>query len=101
MVDKALFIGTSGEKNSMHNLELITNNLANSTTAGFRADFETTKPYEVDEKGQQIRAYSILDTTYSDFSHGPITNTGRDLDVAIAGDGFFAVQSQSGKEGYT
>ena len=101
MVDKALFIGTSGAKDSMHELQLITNNLANSSTTGFRADYETSKPYQVDKNGEQTRAYAVLNQAYSDFKHGPIYNTGRDLDVAISGDGFIAVQSASGAEGYT
>lgn len=101
MVDKALYIGTSSERSAMKSMDLITNNLANSNTDGFRADYETSKPYQVNLKGQQTRAYSVLDIAYSDFTHGPIYNTGRDLDVAISSDGFFAVQSQTGKEAYT
>src|SRR5688572_2854030 len=100
-MDKALFIGTSGEKDSMHQLELITNNLANASTVGFRADFETMKQYQAGQHGQQTRVYSTRDRTYSDFKEGPVTDTGRDLDVAVSGAGFISVQNKDGREGYT
>lgn len=102
MVDKALFIGTSGAKNSVHELEIITNNLANINTTGFREDYQVMKQYQVDKKQKrQSRAYSVMQKTYSDFKSGPILHTDRTLDVAISGKGFIAVQSKSGKEGYT
>jgi flagellar basal-body rod protein FlgF len=101
MVDKALYIGTSGAKDAMHQLEIITNNLANVNTTGFRADHEVMKQVPVSANGQQSRVYTAIGKTYSDFKPGPIVNTGRDLDVAISGQGFIAVQTKAGKEAYT
>lgn len=100
-MDKALYIGTSGANNSMHQLEILTNNLANINTVGFRGDYELMKQYDVSSNGQKIRSYSMIDKTYSDFKPGPIIRTGRDLDVALSESGFITVQAQSGKEGYT
>ena len=102
MVDKALFLGASSAKGSMHELQVITNNLANINTTGFRADFEEKNQFAMQGKEKdKTRVYSVSDKTYSSFSHGPILNTGRDLDVAVVGEGFISVQSKSGKEGYT
>ncbi len=101
MVDKALFVGTGGARESMRQLEVITNNLANAGTIGFRADFESKKSVATASSGDQTRVYSVVDKTYSDFRPGPIINTGRSLDVAISGDGFIAVQGLDGAEGYT
>lgn len=101
MIDKALFIGSSGAKDSMRRLQMITNNLANVNTTGFRADLESAKQMQVSDKGQQSRVYSSVNKSYSDFQPGPILNTARDLDVAIAKHGFIAVQSKTGGEGYT
>lgn len=101
MIDKAMYLGTSGASDTMHQLEIVTNNLANVNTTGFRADFESKKQIPIHGKGLETRVYSASDQSYSDFNRGPIINTGRDLDVAIAGDGFIAVQTKSGKEGYT
>lgn len=101
MMDKALYIGTSGAKGEMHKLQMLSNNLANVNTTGFREDFETMKSIPVHAKGQQTRVYSGTASSYANFSHGPMITTGRDLDVALEGDGFFAVQSKTGREGYT
>jgi flagellar basal-body rod protein FlgF len=98
-MDKALFIDSTGAKTSMHQLELLTNNLANANTTGFRADLESLKQSKNDPKS--TRVYSSLDKTYTDFTHGPAIRTDRDLDIAMANEGFIAVKSKSGKEGYT
>ena len=100
MVDKALFIGTDGAKNSMHQLQMITNNLANVNTVGFRADYETRKNMVVNA-GNGARVYSVADKNYSDFQQGPLITTGRELDIAMNGKAFLAVQGKSGEEGYT
>lgn len=100
MVDKALYVGTSGAKDVMHELSIVTNNLANASTSGFRADFEIAKQNQLGKKNS-TRVYSVPDSTYSDLTQGPVVNTGRALDIAISGNGFIAVQSKDGKEGYT
>jgi flagellar basal-body rod protein FlgF len=100
-MDKALFIGMSGQSNSLRELEILSNNLANVNTPGFRADFETVKQHHIQEGGMETRVYSAMGATYTDFKQGPILRTGRDLDTAISGTGMFAVQSKSGVEGYT
>lgn len=102
MIDKALFIDTNGAKNSMHQLEIITNNLANVGTIGFRADYETSKPVTMNANAKnQSKFYSSMERTYSDFQPGPLISTERDLDIAMEGKGFIAVQSKSGEEAYT
>lgn len=102
MVDKALFLGTSGAKSSMHQLTMITNNLANINTTGFRADYELMKTENVGGGDKQsTRVYSSADKSYSDFKHGPLLHTDRNLDVAIQKEGFIAVQTKEGKEAYT
>lgn len=102
MVDKALFLGNNGERSAMHQLETITNNLANSNTTGFRADYAVVKQYSGGKQAIPSRTYSQIAGTFSDFTPGPIDYTQRDLDVAVSGKGFIAVQSNAtGKEGYT
>jgi flagellar basal-body rod protein FlgF len=100
MIDKALFLGTSGAKNSMHKLEIITNNLANVNTTGFRGDYELSKQFQVGDDSS-ARTYEVSDKSYSDFTLGPIIHTDRDLDVSLVGEGFIAVQGKTGKESYT
>ena len=101
MVDTALFVSMSGAKETMRSLQIITNNLANANTIGFRADYESMKPFTANQNAMQTRVYSSAGSTYSDFSQGPIIDTGNDLDIALSGPGFIAVQTKDGKEAYT
>lgn len=74
--------------------ELIASNLANINANGFRravlAMEERTTPENAERVGTQVAAKGI------DFSEGPKQRTGRPLDVAISGDGFFSVQTPEG-----
>lgn len=103
MVDKALFLGSNGAGSSMHQLEIVTNNLANVNTTGFREDYEAVKQFQMkDKSGNPARTFAASGQTFSDFRPGPMIQTGRNLDVAVSGKGFIAVQSKmKGKEGYT
>lgn len=101
MIDRALFLDMAGAKDSMQSLSMIANNLANATTTGFRADYQTAQAdaSTMGEKSTRISPHQ--ERTYSDFRSGPLNYTGRDLDIAINGDGFIAVQTKEGKEAYT
>lgn len=100
-MDTALFVGMSGAKESMRALQIVTNNLANANTVGFRADYETQKFVPTSQDPLQTRVYSTSGRTYSDFKAGPIIATDSPLDVALDGPGFIAVQTREGKEAYT
>jgi flagellar basal-body rod protein FlgF len=100
-MDSAIFVGMSGAKEAMRSIQMISNNLANSNTTAFKADYETIKSITTNQHRLQTRVYSASDKTYSDFKPGPIINTGNDLDIAVSGRGFIAVQSKDGREGYT
>lgn len=100
-MDKSLFISMNGADNAMHQLQVLSNNLANVNTNGFRADHTFTHKYEVANQGQQTRAYAQLDKSYTNFDPGSILPTGRELDIAMENKGFIAVQSKTGREGYT
>lgn len=100
-MDKALYLGMASQKNSMKELEIITNNLANTNTPGFRADYEIIKQNAINNTDFETRVYPSVGRSYSDFKQGPVLRTERDLDVAISGPGFFSIQTNQGKEGYT
>lgn len=100
-MDKAIYIDSSAAKNALSELEMISNNLANVATIGFRADDQVFKSVPVTENKDETRVYSTISKAYTNFDPGPITTTGRDLDVAISGAGFITLQNKSGDEAYT
>jgi len=100
-MDRMLFIAMSGAKETMKAQAINTNNLANSSTVGFRADFQSSLSQQVYGPGQPSRVYATTNAEGVDFSKGSIISTGRELDMAVSGDGWFAVQTPDGGEAYT
>lgn len=86
----------SGINAASNGLSVISNNLANSQTVGFkasRAEFADmfSGPQSSPGNGVRVAAYT------QDFSQGTIQGTGRELDYAIDGEGFFILDDQTGK----
>jgi len=84
-------------------LETIANNLANVSTVGFRAshnDFSsllaTTGNSPLSVLNQDANDYGVLSGTRLDTSQGALVKTSNDLDLAIEGPGYFAVQTAAG-----
>lgn len=101
-MDKALFIAMTGAKHNMLAQANRANNLANVNTTGFRADFEQSRAMGVYYgDGLPTRAYALTESPTSDFNSGAMIATGNDLDIAIQGNGFIAVQAPDGGEAYT
>lgn len=101
-MDKALYIAMTGAKHNMLGQVAHANNLANLNTHGFKADFTQARSMPVYYgDGQPTRAYALTERPATDFSHGPMVETGRDLDIAVDGSGFIAVQGPDGQEAYT
>lgn len=101
MSEAALYTGMVGAKQAFMQMQLISNNLANVNTTGHRAELPIFSSYMVQGEGLPTQYYSVMDKTAADFAQGPMINTDRNLDVAINGPGFIAVQTVSGSEGYT
>jgi flagellar hook-basal body protein len=84
-------------------VDIIANNVANSSTTGFKRegiDFDTLISNLNNNSGQSIH-YVIDKSTYRDTSPGTITSTGNPLDLAIQGPGYFQVQTKAGATQYT
>jgi len=91
----------SGAKENMLNQQLHMNNLANANTTGFQADFAAARSQPVFGPGLATRVYSMSENPGTDFKPGSMISTGNPMDVAIKGDGFFAVLDQNRTESYT
>ncbi|MFD2228857.1 flagellar basal-body rod protein FlgF [Alkalimarinus sediminis] len=100
-MDKALYISMSGAKQSMLAQQAHSNNLANVNTTGFKNDFAQARSMPVYGEHHPTRAYAMTERPGTNFQQGPLNETGRELDVAIKGDGWIAVQAPDGTEAYT
>jgi len=100
-MDKFLYISMTGAKEALDAQSLRANNLANVSTAGFKADFHQYRSMSVFGEHHPSRAYAMSERPGTDTGAGSYMETARDLDVAIKGDGWFAVQLQDGSEAYT
>src|SRR3954465_14070493 len=79
----------------------IANNLANVNTAGFRGEFTSAEAEWLKGSGLNGRATLTQEVTGADMRPGAITETGRDLDVALNGTAMLTVQATDGSEAYT
>ena len=101
-MDKALYLAMSSGQNIMSAQAIRANNLANANTNGFQADFSQARAMGVYYgDGLPTRAYASTESPGTDFNRGALIETGRDLDMAVAGDGWIAVQAPDGSEAYT
>lgn len=102
-MDRSLYIAMSGAKQSLQAQNSNANNLANMQTTGFKSDLEWFKSRPVEGAGYPTRVYAMIEKPGTDFSPGAMQTTGRDLDVAINGEGWIAVQGGDfdSKEAYT
>lgn len=101
MVDRLIYTAMTGAKATMEQQATVSNNLANATTDGFRSQLDYFRSAPVISDGYHTRAFTADWTAGYDFEAGPLKETGRALDVAIKGPGWFAVQSPDGSEAYT
>ena len=101
-MDRMLYVAMNGAKQNMLAQAINSNNLANISTTGFRADFAAARSMPVyGGSGHPTRVYSMTEKPGIDFNQGAMSTTGRDLDIAVAGQGFIAVQAADGSEAYT
>jgi len=100
-VDKALYLAMSGGVQTMNAQTIHANNLANVNTTGFRSDFEQARSMQVYGDYHPSRVYAMTENPATRYTEGNLIQTGRDLDVAVAGKGFIAVYDERGQEAYT
>lgn len=104
---KGLYTAYTGMINEQHRMDVLTNNLANANTNGFKKEGATSQSFD------SVLAYKIKDVTegyslakrigvnnpgvkigegYTDFSQGPFKNTDNTFDLALSDQGFFAIE---------
>lgn len=100
-MDRMIYLSMSGAKATMQRQDTLANNLANASTAGFRAELQAFRAVPVLGSGASTRVYALETTPAYDNTPGAITSTGRNLDVAMKGNAWLAVQALDGTEAYT
>jgi flagellar basal-body rod protein FlgF len=101
-MDKALYIAMTGGKHIERAQAIHANNMANAATTGFRADFEQARSMAIYYgDGLPTRTYALAENPGTDFAQGTVAETGNELDIALDGKGWIAVQGNNGKEAYT
>jgi flagellar basal-body rod protein FlgF len=100
-MDRLVYVAMSGAKETLRAQAANNHNLANANTNGFKADLMAFQTQSVVGAGLPSRAYATNDSSGWDASSGSLDATGRDLDVAVQGSGWIAVQASDGTEAYT
>jgi flagellar basal-body rod protein FlgF len=110
-MDYGLYISASGALNASFRQDVLTGNLANVNTVGFKPGTSITRQREParaedglwhmpsDELLERLGAGVMGMPTTVDFTQGAITPTGNDLDLAIRGEGFFALMADQDDSG--
>ena len=104
---RGLYTAYTGMLNEQYRMDIMSNNLANADTVGFKKEGSTSQAYS------EVMAVKIKDTTedpntpkrlgnmslgvkigetYTDFSQGSLRDTGNTYDLALSGDGFFNIE---------
>lgn len=100
-MDRMVYLGMVGAREAADAQGVVSNNLANANTTGFRADLHRLQSLPVYGPGHASRVYADAGSPGADLSPAPPITTGRDLDVAVQGQGWIAVQAPDGNEAYT
>jgi flagellar basal-body rod protein FlgF len=97
-MDQVSVTAASGLQSRMEALDIVANNLANTTTGGFKLDREFYSLFTAadDDGGGASTKLPLIQKQWTDFSQGVLTPTGNALDLALSGKGFFAVNGPSG-----
>lgn len=100
-MDRMIYLSMAGAKASLQRQDVLANNLANVSTAGFRAEMAAFRAVPVRGDGASTRVYALETTTGYNAEPGPVQATGNNLDVAMKGNAWLAVQALDGTEAYT
>lgn len=100
-MDHAIYTAMGAATAALDRQAVVSDNLANTSTPGFRAQIAAYRAVPVDGPSMATRTLVTESTPGSDYSSGTIEKTDRTLDVALPKEGWLAVQLPDGTEGYT
>lgn len=104
-MDRLIYTAMTGASQTLNRQAAVAHNLANVSSAGYRAEEHRLRAVQVQsnslQKGLATRAFAVDASTHTDYTPGPMMITGRPLDMAVQGAGWIAVQLADGSEAYT
>lgn len=100
-MDRMIYTAMTGANAAAHRQSVLSHNLANVSTNGFRAELSTYRAVPLRGDGATTRVLALEATAGHRAAPGPAVRTGRDLDAMPQGNNWFAVQSLDGTEAYT
>lgn len=100
-MDKLIYTAMSGASAAANRQAVLSNNLANTSTNGFRAELATYRAVPIRGDGTTTRVLALEATAGHLDTPGPLQRTGRNLDVATTGNAWLTVQGLDGTEAYT
>lgn len=100
-MDRAIYIAMGAANAALDRQAVTTNNLANTSTAGFRAQLMAMRAVPVNGPSINTRTLAVESTPWNDDTVGSINLTGRSLDVALPQNGWLTVLLPDGREAYT
>lgn len=99
-MDALTILAASGMRSRLETLELLANNIANQSTAGYKPDREAYNLYlsaeALDPWAPPATILPVVERQWIDFQQGTFTPTGNPLDLAISGPGFFVLEGPQG-----
>ena len=100
-MDHAIYTAMGAASQTLNQQSVTASNLANASTPGFRAQLSALRAVPVEGLSLPTRTLVAETTPGDDMTPGDLNYTSRPLDVALQQDGWLAVQSADGSEGYT
>jgi len=107
MQEGTFYTALSGALALQRRLDTVANNLANATTSGYKADrldfngvMSRVQAAGAGSPGEPV-VFPVLEGSRTNFDQGPLKETGRPLDFALEGEGFFEVRTADGGTAYT
>lgn len=100
-MDRLIYTAMAGAKHTMQAQSMNSHNLSNASTTGFKAELGFFQDVPLRGPGYATRAFAGVDSGGTNFTEGPVVSTGRELDVAMAGEGWIVVQAPNGDQALT
>ena len=100
-MDHVIYTAMGGARHALENQAIVSNNIANVSTAGFKAQLSAMRAVPINGDSEQTRTLVVASTPGADMSQGPLNYTGKQTDVALNDKHFLAVELADGTEAYT